>query len=224
MCDTNNVYAANIVQQRNSNGTIIAMSYHHGNLKQQIILSAYESIVQSGLDGISLRNIAKIARVSPSAPYRHFTSKEHLLADVATLAFNNLYTAVTDIELTSNPNEDLVQSGLKYIEFGVENFNIMELMFHSPIQRDLFPCLLASSNQAFGALTSQIQRIEGASADTSGLNEMSILAYTHGLMHISQIIKKVAPTVETDFSKASLNVPLNLKKLLLHFVENLEFS
>ena len=65
------------------------MKYHHGNLKEKLIQSAYDWISENGIEGISLRKIAKISNVSQTAPYRHFSSKEHLLADVTKLGFKN---------------------------------------------------------------------------------------------------------------------------------------
>ena len=63
------------------------MQYHHGNLREQLIFCAYDWISTNGMESISLRKIAKIAKVSQTAPYRHFDSKEHMLAEVATLGF-----------------------------------------------------------------------------------------------------------------------------------------
>ena len=200
------------------------MQYHHGNLKQQLISCAYDSIARSGIDGISLRNIAKIAKVSSTAPYRHFTSKEHLLADVATLAFDNFYSALNKSKMTNDAQGDLVQCSLSYFYFGFENRNIMELMFHYPMKKSLFPSLLVSANKAFGLLTQRIQRIEGATAANSPLNSMSMLAYTHGLLSIIQIDERVDESTETEYAKASPQVKENLNKLLLRFVKNLDFS
>tara|TARA_B110001452_G_scaffold185516_1_gene156065 strand:- start:3548 stop:4162 length:615 start_codon:yes stop_codon:yes gene_type:complete len=201
------------------------MQYHHGNLKQQLIACAYESIASNGIDGISLRNIAKIAKVSPTAPYRHFSSKEHLLADVAALGFDNLYGALPKkTETTGDPQEDLVIGCLIYIYFGFENRNIFELMFHYPMNKGLFPSLRVSANKAFDLLSERIQRINGATAASSALNSMSMLAYTHGLLNIIQNDEFVDESSETEYAKASPQVKENLNKLLLRFVKNLDFS
>ena len=200
------------------------MHYHHGNLKQHLIACAYESIESNGIDGISLRNIAKIAKVSPTAPYRHFRSKEHLLADVATLAFDNLHDLINKIARTDDPAGDLVKGCLIYIYFGFENRSIGQLMFHYPMRKSLFPSLVVSSGKVFGLLTEGIQRINGATAASLPLNSMSMLAYTHGLLNIIQNDELVDPSTENDYAKASPQVKENLNKLLLRFVQNLDFS
>ena len=48
------------------------MAYHRENLKQKLIDEAYKAIKKDGVDTISLRKLAKKAKVSQTAPYRHF--------------------------------------------------------------------------------------------------------------------------------------------------------
>jgi hypothetical protein len=53
---------------------------------------------------------------------------------------------------------------------------------------------------------------------------MSMLAYTHGLLNIIQNDELVDESTETEYAKASPQVKENLNKLLLRFVQNLDFS
>ena len=64
------------------------MKYHHGNLKEELITSACKICEISGHDHMSLRSIAKEASVSQTAPYRHFKTKECLLAEVSRRGFD----------------------------------------------------------------------------------------------------------------------------------------
>jgi hypothetical protein len=144
---------------------------------------------------------------------------------VAALGFDNLYDALNKKnETTGDPEEDLVKGCLIYIYFGFENRNILELMFHYPMNKGLFPSLLVSANKAFGLLTERIQRINGATAASSPLNSMSMLAYTHGLLNIIQNDELVDESADSDYAKASPQVKENLNMLLLRFVKNLDFS
>ncbi len=65
-------------------------SYHHGNLRRVLIDSALTVIEKEVARGISLRAAARLAGVSPAAPYRHFAGKEGLLAAVAEEGFRAL--------------------------------------------------------------------------------------------------------------------------------------
>ena len=64
--------------------------YHHGNLKQALIEAGQLILIEKGLNGLSLRETAKAAGVSHTAPYRHFKDKE------APYKFMNVENLVAD--------------------------------------------------------------------------------------------------------------------------------
>ena len=55
-------------------------SYHHGNLKNDLIETAIGVISKKGFEALSLRGISALCGVSHNAVYRHFESKEQLIA------------------------------------------------------------------------------------------------------------------------------------------------
>lgn len=73
-------------------------TYHHGNLHQALLLAALDLIGQRGADGWTLREAARRAGVSHAAPYRHFRSKEALVAAVAVEGFRALTQAIDDAQ------------------------------------------------------------------------------------------------------------------------------
>src|ERR1700712_3082638 len=62
--------------------------YHHGNLREALIEAALELIGAKGPAGFTIAEAARLAGVSPAAPYRHFRDAESLLAEVATRGFD----------------------------------------------------------------------------------------------------------------------------------------
>ena len=74
-------------------------SYHHGNLKQELILCACRLCEEYGYESLSMRSIAKESGVSQTAPYRHFDTKESLYASVAMEGFKKL-SAATNIDIS----------------------------------------------------------------------------------------------------------------------------
>ena len=200
------------------------MQYHHGNLKEHLIFCAYVWISTNGTDSISLRNIAKIAKVSQTAPYRHFDSKEHMLAEVATLGFEKFSSEMSNIKTTDNPADDLVKCGVTYIEFGLANEHIIDLMFHYPIKKTDFPDLLVSADKAFGMLLKRLQYLHQGNDDSVQLNSISMHAYVHGLLAIIRMNQRIDTSAKTTFFKASSTVKENLEKMLGAFVKSLDFS
>jgi AcrR family transcriptional regulator len=57
--------------------------YHHGDLRQALVGAALQALERGRLEDLSLRALGRDLRVSPRAPYRHFATKEALLAAVA---------------------------------------------------------------------------------------------------------------------------------------------
>ena len=198
------------------------MQYHHGNLKQQLIICAYDWISENGIGNISLRIIAKIAKVSQTAPYRHFDSKEHLLAEVATLGFDNLSSEMSKNKATDNPANDLVRSGVTYIEFGLNNEHVIDLMFSYPMKKTDYPELLASANKAFDMLVQRSKYLHQGNVESAPLNSISLHAYAHGLLSILQMNQRADKSDDSDFFRASSMLRANLEKVLGTFVKNLD--
>ena len=110
------------------------MKYHHGNLKEELITSACKICETDGHESMSLRSIAKEANVSQTAPYRHFKTKESLLAEVSKLGFDELTDRLNQsvaVNKKLSSTDKFLEMGLAYIEFGVEKRMIYDLM-HSP--------------------------------------------------------------------------------------------
>src|SRR5262245_58006726 len=57
--------------------------YHHGDLRRVLVDAAFELVGEAGAGGVSVREAARRAGVSPGAPFRHFESRDALLAAVA---------------------------------------------------------------------------------------------------------------------------------------------
>src|ERR1700760_3490751 len=64
--------------------------YHHGNLREALIDAAVELIATKGPAGFTIAEAARLAGVSPAAPYRHFRDADALLAEVALRGFERL--------------------------------------------------------------------------------------------------------------------------------------
>jgi AcrR family transcriptional regulator len=58
-------------------------AYHHGDLREALVEAAMRALERQSVEGLSLRALGRTLGVSPRAPYRHFETKEELLAAVA---------------------------------------------------------------------------------------------------------------------------------------------
>ena len=57
--------------------------YHHGNLKEALLQAALDLIAQKGAAGFTFADAARMAGVSPAAPYRHFRDRDELISSIA---------------------------------------------------------------------------------------------------------------------------------------------
>ncbi len=69
--------------------------YHHGNLREALIRAALELIARKGPSGLTFAEAARLAGVSPAAPYRHFRDRDELLAQVALRGFERFEAALS---------------------------------------------------------------------------------------------------------------------------------
>ena len=107
--------------------TLSRGGYHHGNLQEALIDATIKLIEQHGVEKLSVREVAKIAGVSPAAPFRHFSSKKALLTAVAEQSADRLNGFIGQ-ELAQCDQEDPI-AGLRAIGRGY-----MMWIYNNPTQ------------------------------------------------------------------------------------------
>ncbi|HRF96152.1 MAG TPA: helix-turn-helix domain-containing protein, partial [Aggregatilineales bacterium] len=86
-------------------------TYHHGDLRNALLVGATEMLAQEGVHGLSLRQVAKHIGVSHNAPYQHFPDKEALIAAIAEQGFIRLGEAMDDAVATVSAQDALSRLG-----------------------------------------------------------------------------------------------------------------
>jgi AcrR family transcriptional regulator len=105
-------------------------TYHHVDLRSALLESAARIVAEKGVDGVTMRDLARRAGVSRTAPYRHFADKTELLAAVAEDGFRRLSTAIRNArEKSTGPIRGLENAFIAYVAFAVENPTHYRLMF-----------------------------------------------------------------------------------------------
>lgn len=112
--------------------------YHHGDLKEALVLAAEQLVAETGNVDLSLREVAAAAGVTHAATYRHFQSKVELLAELAGRGFVRLECALTQAISSRTQEEPLVELGAAYVTFAGTSPGLFRVMFH--------PCLKPFSN------------------------------------------------------------------------------
>jgi AcrR family transcriptional regulator len=104
--------------------------YHHGNLRQSLLLAAKELIAEHGIEALSLRKLADKVGVSRTAAYHYFIDKNDLLCALAANGFRRWQTSLDQLSCNQLPDRDkFEQYVLAYITFATNNPEEYELMF-----------------------------------------------------------------------------------------------
>jgi len=115
----------------NTSHKTVRPSYHHGDLRQALLLSAKQLIAEAGIENLSLRRLAERAGVSRTAPYHHFSDKNDLLCAIAAQGFRRRHQAAAaefdDAATTMLEKFHAYING--YMQFAVDNPEEYELMF-----------------------------------------------------------------------------------------------
>ncbi|MBV9288519.1 MAG: TetR/AcrR family transcriptional regulator [Hyphomicrobiales bacterium] len=149
--------------------------YRHGNLPNAMRAAARAILDDAGPDAVGLRETARRVGVSATAAYRHFTSKEDLLASVAAEGFRELAASLEAAAGGPNPR---IGVGLAYVEFALQKRGLFRLMF-GPIlvERAKYPALNEAAQAAFDVL----QRVGGLGERPREENPEAMAAW--GLVH-----------------------------------------
>ena len=106
-------------------------AYHHGDLRQALVAAALHALTRQDAADLSLRAVGRALGVSPRAPYRHFETKEALLAAVAIEGFAR-FGAFVERRLASaglDPVERLRAVAEAYVLFAVEQPAAFRVMY-----------------------------------------------------------------------------------------------
>lgn len=135
-------------------------TYHHGNLREELMHKAIAAIRKNGVDKLSLRALARDVGVSQTAPYRHFADKNALLAELATHALQELATVfLAAITPSESAAVNIQNAGELYLRYAFDNPEKYRLMFGPTIsERQQYPQLVSAGHAAFAVLQTFIEQ------------------------------------------------------------------
>jgi AcrR family transcriptional regulator len=134
--------------------------YHHGDLPNALRAAAVDVIDERGLGAFSLREVARRAGVSHTAPAHHFGDMRGLLTSVAAEGFDALYAALEEAGTSvDDPVERLVALGEAYVTLARSNHAHCEVMFRVDVVDPEEPRLQSAGMRAYGVLESTVRSL-----------------------------------------------------------------
>ena len=135
--------------------------YHHGDLRRALIDTALNMVIEEGAWNFTLREVARRAGVSHTAPYNHFEDKSALLAEVAALGSQSLTRTLEAAAhgQSRSARQAFAAIGAAYVRFAVEHPAHYRLMFGAELADSArHPALQEAREAAFGVLTGVLAR------------------------------------------------------------------
>ena len=176
--------------------------YHHVNLRQTLLDAAVTLIGEVGPRAFTLREVARRAGVSHNAPYRHFASKDELLAEVAAEGFDRLTVSMRkNMARAASPPERLQECGCGYVAFALRWPQHFLVMFDLP-QATLAHEKRRTSGQSSFAVLEECIAAAQQSRDLPGGDPLPLAWMAWSLVHG---IAKLA---------VSGNLPLNARSTI----------
>lgn len=161
-------------------------SYHHGDLKSTLIDAGVKLLSESGMEGLSLRKLAREVGVSHNAPYMHFADKEAVLAAIAEQGFLLLGEAIDagQLQLSDQSIEARLQAAAQsYVNFALNHPDHLMVMF-GKLDSAAYPDLIETAHATFNKLVTimQVGHQSGTLVDQPA-EQLAMLFWTnvHGL-------------------------------------------
>jgi len=128
-------------------------AYHHGNLRAALLAQAEQTLRERGLDGLSLRELARQIGVSHGAPRRHFADRQALLDALAETGFGRLGAQLRAAAESAGEDYEarLRAVGVAYVRFAISDAALLELMFAGK-EREQAGVLHEASDRAFSVI------------------------------------------------------------------------
>ncbi len=159
-----------------------AKPYHHGNLRSALLAAGEQELTLNGVEGFSLRAVAKRAGVSHAAPAHHFGDMAGLLTALAAEGFRRFNATLEEHEAgTDDPRERAVRAGLGYIDFAITRPALFKLIFAAEKPDFAVLELQGVSEEAYQHLVGLIEGLGGGPRDVAALWAMS-----HGLADLAR--------------------------------------
>ncbi len=163
----------------------IRTTYHHGDLRRQLIAAAERIIVERGVEGFTLREAA-------AAPSHHFRDAKGLLTEVALLGFRDFGEALmaADKRGGKDPMRRLYEQGAAYVRFALKYPARFQLMFRVDKHDHTNAEFVRVSQESFRILEDAIRAATGTASDRplgpdgQGLL-VAVWSMVHGYCHLA---------------------------------------
>ncbi|MEO0345481.1 MAG: TetR/AcrR family transcriptional regulator [Pseudomonadota bacterium] len=162
------------------------------NLREDCVAEGLRIVSEKGVEALSLREVARRLGVSHQAPYKHFASRDHILAEMVRQSYASFAQFLEQRPITNNAPDDLGAMGKAYLEYAFAHPLQYRLMFGTPLPPpENHPAMMEEARHAFGLLQKGIADVHAMRADPQAeartdFDAFFVWSALHGLAAIMQ--------------------------------------
>jgi len=164
-----------------------ATPYHHGALRDALLLAAERVLERDGLAGLTLRAVARDAGVSHAAPTHHFKDLTGLVSELAAIGFTRFNVTMKAAgEQPGTPVERAMARARAYVAYAQANPGMYGLMFRTERLDYSRPSLHAAAEASFAGLAGSVAPGSGeqpAGEPQLSLEQAATIARAWSLVH-----------------------------------------
>jgi AcrR family transcriptional regulator len=160
--------------------------YHHGDLHGALLKAAKRVAEREGINGLTLRAVAREAGVSHAAPAHHFGDVTGLLSELAAIGFEKFSEQLGAATCSETAAEAVAaRKASAYVAFARENPCMFQLMFRGERLDHDRPALQKASEDAFLKLAGIVaaRRHEDVLPDHLTLAQAADIARIWSMVH-----------------------------------------
>ena len=160
--------------------------YHHGALREALLLAAERVLERDGLAGLTLRVVAREAGVSHAAPTHHFGDLTGLVSELAAIGFRQFDAAMVAARNSeTHPLMKGLANAKAYVAYALAHPGMYGIMFRTERLDYSRPSLHEAAESSFAGLAKAIgaMRQEQISGDTLTLDQAAAIARAWSMVH-----------------------------------------
>lgn len=162
--------------------TSAKLSYHHGNLREELLRHAFDMLESVGADAITIRALARAAGVAHSAPVNHFPNKQALLTALAVSIFHALAEEVTNaLQKGTQSSRDVIRTFASTVtDYALTHPNRYRLIWRRDLLDDQDCELRASMDRIHNLLIDKLGHDKKARKMSVETRAIALWSMVHG--------------------------------------------
>ena len=168
------------------------------DLREACVEEGLAIIESEGVEKLSMREVARRLGVSHQAPYKHFESRDHVLAEIIARAYDSFADHLEKRSRGPQVDNEMHQMGLAYFEYANKHPLQYRLMFNTPLpDPSQHKDMMKRADRCYSLLRESISKLDyiKLARDPKQLNELDAL-------FVWTVIHGLASALQSDAIKA----------------------